>query len=87
MATCAFHPQRETGRSCTRCGLPACPECLRDAAVGSHCVACIKAAQPEVAETVARQARQLKAVRPSPIFFAILAAAIAGGVMAYIADS
>jgi membrane associated rhomboid family serine protease len=44
--TCYRHPDRETGRRCTRCGRPACPECLRDAAVGAHCVECVKAAGP-----------------------------------------
>ena len=87
MVTCAFHPQRETGRSCTRCGRAACPECLRDAPVGSHCVACVKEAQPKVAETMARQAHQLKAIRPSPVFFVIVAVAVGGGVLSYLADS
>ena len=40
--TCYRHPERETYRSCTRCGKPACPDCLRDAPVGAHCVDCIK---------------------------------------------
>jgi len=44
--TCYRHPDRETGRRCTRCGRLACPECLRDASVGSHCVECVKAAAP-----------------------------------------
>ncbi|AOS60867.1 rhomboid family intramembrane serine protease [Actinoalloteichus hymeniacidonis] len=38
---CVRHPDRATGLSCTRCGRPACPECLRDASVGSQCVDCI----------------------------------------------
>ncbi len=48
MATCFHHPDRETGRSCTRCGRPACPECLRDAPVGSHCFECLRNAPPVV---------------------------------------
>ena len=48
-ATCFHHRDRETGRSCTRCGQPACSECLRPAAVGSHCWQCVKAARPPVA--------------------------------------
>ena len=40
--TCYRHPGRETYLSCTRCGKPACPECLREAPVGHQCVDCIK---------------------------------------------
>ena len=52
-ATCASHhcyrhPDRETGRSCTRCGKPACGDCLVQVSVGSHCLDCIKAARPDV---------------------------------------
>ena len=39
--TCYRHPDRETGRHCTRCGRPACPDCLREASVGSQCVECV----------------------------------------------
>jgi membrane associated rhomboid family serine protease len=46
---CYRHPDREAGRSCTRCGKSACSECLVQAAVGSHCVDCAKAARPDVA--------------------------------------
>jgi membrane associated rhomboid family serine protease len=40
--TCFRHAERETYLSCTRCGRPACPECLRSAPVGQQCVECIK---------------------------------------------
>jgi membrane associated rhomboid family serine protease len=40
--TCFRHPGRETYLSCTRCGRPACPDCLRDAPVGQQCVECIR---------------------------------------------
>jgi len=40
--TCFRHAGRETYLSCTRCGRPACPECLRSAPVGQQCVDCIK---------------------------------------------
>ncbi|MEV5838023.1 rhomboid family intramembrane serine protease [Nocardia sp. NPDC052112] len=46
--TCVRHPNRPTGLACTRCGRPACPECLRPAAVGQHCVDCIRQGQREV---------------------------------------
>jgi membrane associated rhomboid family serine protease len=39
--TCYRHPGRETYVSCVRCGRPACPDCLRSAAVGQQCVDCI----------------------------------------------
>lgn len=46
--TCVRHPDRETGLSCTRCGRPACPECLRAAAVGQHCVDCVREGRSQV---------------------------------------
>jgi membrane associated rhomboid family serine protease len=39
--TCAFHPDRQTALRCTRCGRPACPECLVPASVGFHCRTCV----------------------------------------------
>ena len=56
VAVCYRHPNRPTGRVCTRCGRPACPDCLRQASVGSHCLECVKAAQPAGAEKVRRWA-------------------------------
>ncbi|HET7487831.1 MAG TPA: rhomboid family intramembrane serine protease [Acidimicrobiales bacterium] len=44
--TCFHHPDRETGRTCTRCDRPACSDCLTPAPVGAHCWQCIKAARP-----------------------------------------
>ncbi len=45
---CYRHADRETGRSCTRCGRPACPDCLQTASIGSHCLDCVKAARPDI---------------------------------------
>jgi membrane associated rhomboid family serine protease len=40
--TCYRHPERETWVSCVRCGRHACPDCLRQAAVGQQCVECVR---------------------------------------------
>ena len=48
VAHCYRHPDRETGRSCTRCGKPACGDCLVQVSIGSQCLDCIKAARPDV---------------------------------------
>jgi membrane associated rhomboid family serine protease len=42
--TCYRHPDRETWVSCVRCGRPACPDCLREAAVGQQCLDCVREA-------------------------------------------
>jgi len=41
---CYRHPDRQTLVSCTRCGRPVCPECMRSASVGHQCVDCVAAA-------------------------------------------
>lgn len=41
-AVCVRHPDRATGLACSRCGRPACPQCLQPAAVGQHCVDCVR---------------------------------------------
>jgi membrane associated rhomboid family serine protease len=46
--TCYRHTGRPAGRRCTRCGNPACEDCLVQATVGSHCLACAKASRPDV---------------------------------------
>jgi membrane associated rhomboid family serine protease len=38
---CVRHPDRPTALTCTRCGRPSCPECLREASVGHQCVDCV----------------------------------------------
>lgn len=42
---CTWHPDRITQLSCSRCGRPACPECLAPASVGFHCRACVAEAR------------------------------------------
>lgn len=47
-AVCVRHPDRPTGLSCTRCGRPACTDCLREASVGYQCVDCVGESSREV---------------------------------------
>ena len=49
---CTKHPTTATGRHCTRCGRPACNQCLTQVDVGSHCVDCIKSARPPARERI-----------------------------------
>lgn len=42
---CTWHPDRATALRCSRCGRPACPECLTSASVGFHCRACVAEAR------------------------------------------
>jgi membrane associated rhomboid family serine protease len=37
---CAFHPDRMTGVSCSRCDRPICPDDMYPAPVGQHCPIC-----------------------------------------------
>jgi len=61
---CYRHPGRPTYVSCVRCGRPACPDCLRPAAVGHQCLECIRGGNQTVRRpagrfggTIATQAR------------------------------
>jgi membrane associated rhomboid family serine protease len=45
---CTWHPDRATGLACTRCGRPACTECLTPASVGFHCRQCVAEARGSV---------------------------------------
>ncbi|WET79713.1 rhomboid family intramembrane serine protease [Amycolatopsis sp. QT-25] len=47
MPGCWWHPNRPTGLSCSRCERPACPDCLREAAVGFHCTDCVQAGRQQ----------------------------------------
>ena len=51
---CFRHPGRPTYVSCVRCGRPACPDCLRPAAVGHQCVECIKSGNRDVRRATGR---------------------------------
>ena len=58
--TCFRHPDRETWVSCVRCGRNACPDCLRQAAVGQQCVECVRGGAAG-----ARRARTVFGGRPT----------------------
>ncbi|MCE9623640.1 MAG: rhomboid family intramembrane serine protease [Actinomycetia bacterium] len=80
---CYRHPDREAGRSCTRCGKPACSDCLVQATVGSHCLDCAKAARPDIkSRAQIWNARQL-----TPVTMAFMAINIAVFVWMMIQDS
>lgn len=48
---CPRHPDRESYVRCQRCERPACPDCQRPAAVGVHCVDCVREAGRTVPRT------------------------------------
>ncbi len=54
VTTCFRHHDRETGRRCSRCERYACSDCLVQAAVGSQCFECVKAARPPAKERLRR---------------------------------
>ena len=45
--SCVVHTDRETYLSCTRCGRPACADCLIPASVGFHCRECVAVASAQ----------------------------------------
>lgn len=51
---CYRHPGRPTYVSCVRCGRPACPDCLRPAAVGHQCLECIRGGNQTVRRPAGR---------------------------------
>lgn len=69
LARCYRHPDREAGRSCTRCGRPACSECLVQATVGSHCVDCTRASRP----STTTRARDWNARQPVLVTYTLIA--------------
>lgn len=72
-AACYRHPDRVGGRQCTRCGKHACPDCLTQAAVGSHCLECAKAARPDLKT----RARFWSAGQPALVAYTLIAVNVA----------
>ncbi len=68
--SCYRHPDRETWVSCVRCGRPACPDCLREAAVGQQCVECVREANQSTPR--ARTVFGGRAVRSGVVTWTIL---------------
>ena len=61
---CPRHPDRIAYVRCQRCGRPTCPECQRPAAVGVHCVDCVREAQRAVRSTTTVFGGKVRAGRP-----------------------
>ena len=80
---CYRHPDRETGRRCTRCGKPACSDCLIQATVGSHCVDCAKAARPDLKTRV----KYANAKQPTLVTSVIIAINVAVFMYTSVTDS
>ncbi|MFN3258435.1 MAG: rhomboid family intramembrane serine protease [Ilumatobacter sp.] len=71
--SCYRHRDRVAGRRCTRCGKPACGECLVQANVGSHCLECAKASRPDLRT----RARFWSAGKPALVAYTLIAVNIA----------
>lgn len=69
---CVRHPDRPTGLSCTRCGRPACPECLHAASVGQHCVDCVAEANRRTAQVRTVAGARVRSGLPTPIVTYVL---------------
>jgi len=82
LTTCYRHPNREAGRRCTRCGKPACEECLVRADIGSQCLDCAKASRP----TGRERARYWSARQPLLVTYSLMAVNIAVFVWMVVSD-
>ncbi|MFZ2511042.1 MAG: rhomboid family intramembrane serine protease [Gordonia sp. (in: high G+C Gram-positive bacteria)] len=71
--TCTWHPGRPTALSCSRCGQLACPECLRAAPVGQHCVDCVAREAATVRVGTAPQVAADAAHRTPVVTYALIA--------------
>ncbi|WP_420750987.1 rhomboid family intramembrane serine protease [Rhodococcus sp. O3] len=69
---CVRHPDRPTLLACTRCGRPACPDCLRDASVGQQCVDCVAAARSATPQARTVAGAPVRSGHPTPLVTYIL---------------
>lgn len=70
--TCVNHPDTETRISCSSCGDPICPRCMRTAAVGQKCPSCART--PRSARALGKPRHYVRAIGAG------LAAAVVGGI-------
>lgn len=61
---CYRHHDRQTGLRCARCGRPACPECLREAAVGYQCLDCVREGRRSTPQPVTAVGARQRPGRP-----------------------
>lgn len=83
LPACYRHANVATGRSCTRCGRPACGACLTTATIGSHCPECVRAARP----TTAVRARDWNARQTSLVSTILIAVNVAVFIWVSIGDA
>jgi hypothetical protein len=76
--TCHWHPQRETGLSCSQCGKPMCVECMRQHPVGIRCKEC--------ASFTRLPTYKVSAIVMTRGLMAMAGLAIAGGLALFILD-
>lgn len=69
---CVRHPDRPTALACTRCGRPACPDCLRAAAVGHHCVDCVTTGRHDTSRARTVVGAPVRSQAPTPLITYIL---------------
>ena len=79
---CYRHPEREAGRSCTRCARPCCSQCLTQAPVGSLCPECLREGRPDTRTRL----RWWNARQPALLTYAIIVANVAIYIWTAIAD-
>ena len=64
LPVCPRHPDRVSYVRCQRCGRPACPDCQLPAAVGVHCVDCVREANRSAPQARTAFGAPLSEARP-----------------------